>query len=83
MFDPFGDFASAGYLRNVEAEKDLEIVKMAEHQLFRAQLPEALNFLSKLKRIEYADFLTVHQILFSSLYPWGARIGPNPYLRDR
>jgi cell filamentation protein len=26
-FDPFGDFATEGYLRNVEKEKDLDIVK--------------------------------------------------------
>lgn len=68
MFDPFGDFATKGYLRNFDKEKDLEIVKTAEHELFRAQLPAALNFLAKRKRIEYADFLEVHRILFEGLY---------------
>lgn len=43
MFDPFGDFATEGYLRNFEKEKDLEIVKIAEHELFRAQLPVPLR----------------------------------------
>ena len=28
MFDPFGDYACAGYLQNFFAEKDLEIVKV-------------------------------------------------------
>jgi len=56
VFDPFGDFATEGYLRNFDKEKDLEIVKIAEHELFRAQLPVALDFLAKRKRIEYADF---------------------------
>ena len=56
MFDPFGDFDTEGYLRNFDKEKDLEIVKIAEHELFRAQLPVALNFLAKKKRIEYSDF---------------------------
>jgi len=52
MFDPFGDFETAGYLRNTYAEKDLEIVKAAEHNLFRAQLPTALAFLADCQRIE-------------------------------
>ena len=44
MFDPFKDFDSAGYLRNFEGEKNLDIVKMAEHELFRAELPEAVDY---------------------------------------
>ena len=70
MFDPFGDYATAGYLRNYLQEKDLDLIKQAEHELFRAQMPEAMAYLERRKRIEYADFLQVHQILFSGLYPW-------------
>jgi cell filamentation protein len=70
VFDPFGDFAMAGYLRNTGAEKDLDVVKAAEHVLFRAQLPAALDYLSRCGRIKYEDFLNVHRILFSGLYPW-------------
>lgn len=70
MFDPFGDFETAGYLRNSHQNKDLDIVKVAEHALFRAQLPEALAYLSRRERIGYEDFLEVHQLLFSALYPW-------------
>lgn len=73
MFDPFGDYADAGYLQNFFAEKDLEIVKVAEHEIFRAQLPRALDFLAQRDRIEYADFLEVHRILFSDLYPWAGQ----------
>lgn len=87
MFDPFGDFDTEGYLRNFDKEKDLEIVKIAEHELFRAQLPVALNFLAKKKRIEYSDFLKVHQILFEGLYPWAgkdrAEILPNSAIRKK
>ena len=82
MFDPFGDYASRGYLRNTAGEKDLEIIKIAEHELFRAQLPSALDFLAQCKRIEYADFLEVHRILFSALYPWAGR-DRNALLPDR
>lgn len=70
MFDPFGDFDTAGYLRNVDCEKDLSIIKVAEHALFRAQLPVALDYLANCKRINYADFLHVHRLLFGDLYPW-------------
>jgi cell filamentation protein len=70
VFDPFGDYASSGYLRNTASEKDLEIIKIAEHEIFRAQLPTALDFLAQCKRIEYSNFLEVHRILFSALYPW-------------
>ncbi|WP_432413570.1 hypothetical protein [Pantoea allii] len=31
MFDPFGDFETAGYLRNVERIKDIDILKRQEH----------------------------------------------------
>jgi cell filamentation protein len=49
VFDPFGDFDTAGYLRNFEQEKNLRIVKIAAHELFRAQLPCALDYLSTKK----------------------------------
>ena len=82
MFDPFGDYASRGYLRNTAGERDLEIIKIAEHELFRAQLPTALDFLAQCKRIEYSDFLEVHHILFSALYPWAGK-DRNTVLPDR
>jgi hypothetical protein len=37
-FDPFGDFATEGYLRNFEKEKDLAIVKRAENASFMTGL---------------------------------------------
>ena len=70
MFDPFGDFATGGYLRNFDQEKDLEIVKIAEHELLRTQLPVALRYLAARQSIAYADFLAVHQILCGRLYTW-------------
>lgn len=73
MFDPFGDFETAGYLRNTYAEKDLSIIKAAEHALFRAQLPIALTYLANCCRIRYEDFLYVHKLLFGDLYPWAGQ----------
>ena len=73
MFDPFKDFETAGYLRNFEREKDLDIVKVAEHELFRANLPEAMAYLGRLKSLTYQNFLKVHHILFQGFYPWAGQ----------
>ncbi|AJK47363.1 Fic/DOC family protein [Burkholderia plantarii] len=70
MFDPFKDFEQAGYLRNRYGEKDPEIVRALEHELFRAGLDEAIAYLAGCRTIGYADFLAVHRILFSAFYPW-------------
>jgi cell filamentation protein len=70
VFDPFKDFATAGYLRNHEREQDLDVVKVIEHELFRAKLPEAVAFLAAAKQLSYGDFLEVHRILFQGFYPW-------------
>ncbi|CAN7412901.1 Fic family protein [Pseudoduganella sp. LjRoot289] len=70
MFDPFRDFEKAGYLRNFEGEKDLDIVKMAEHELFRANLSEAVIYLRRRRSITYEHFCRVHHLLFRGLYPW-------------
>jgi cell filamentation protein len=73
VFDPFKDFESSGYLRNTHQVKDSEVVKRIEHDLFLANLPDALKFLSLKKQITYADFLRVHMILFSAFYPWAGK----------
>lgn len=73
MFDPFGDFRQVGYLRNSLAEKDLSVVKAVEHELFRAQLSLAMDYLAGVRSITYKDFLEVHRILFSELYPWAGQ----------
>ena len=74
MFDPFEDFQTAGYLRNVEALKDLDKVKVQEHVFFEANLEDALTFLRKVKGpIAYQHFLNVHRILFEDFYPWAGQ----------
>jgi cell filamentation protein len=70
MFDPFKDFETAGYLRNTHQVKDAELVKRIEHDLFLANLPDALAFLASRSQITYGDFLEVHRLLFSAFYPW-------------
>ncbi len=72
-FDPFGDFETRGYLRNVEAEKDPKVVKHLEHIAFASGLPEALAYLRKKNVIEYRDVIKVHGILFEPFYPWAGK----------
>jgi hypothetical protein len=43
-FDPFGDFATEGYLRNFEKEKDLAIVKRGlSSATFRSDMTSKLS----------------------------------------
>ncbi|GKQ32424.1 hypothetical protein PSTH68_22915 [Pseudomonas syringae pv. theae] len=69
MFDPFNDFEARGYLRNIEGEKNPDIVKRLEHDLFAANLSDAMVYLASKPFIEYVDFLCVHKILFGEFYP--------------
>jgi cell filamentation protein len=72
-FDPFGDFATEGYLRNFEKEKDLAIVKRAENASFTTGLDEAFAHLAKSKVLTYDDMLKTHGILFGAVYPWAGQ----------
>ena len=72
-FDPFGDFATEGYLRNVEKEKDLDIVKRLEHTSFTTGLDEAFTALGKSRQVSYPDVLQTHGILFNAVYPWAGQ----------
>jgi cell filamentation protein len=72
-FDPFGDFATEGYLRNFEKEKDLAIVKRAENASFMTGLDEAFAYLAGSKSLTYDDVLKTHGILFGAVYPWAGQ----------
>ena len=74
MFDPFLDFQSAGYLRNVEGLKDPQRIKRLEHFFFESNLEEAVQFLSRQRGpVTYPHFLQVHRILFHEFYPWAGQ----------
>lgn len=72
-FDPFGDFATRGYLHNVESEKDPEIVRRLQHTAFTLGLDAAFKHLAGQKQLEYSDVLRTHQILFDAFYPWAGQ----------
>jgi fido (protein-threonine AMPylation protein) len=69
-FDPFGDFATRGYLRNLANEKDLAIVRRLEHTSFVTGLEQAFRDLGAAKTLTYENVLAAHKTLFSAVYPW-------------
>ncbi|MDD2326374.1 MAG: Fic family protein [Alphaproteobacteria bacterium] len=72
-FDPFGDFETRGYLRNVAQEKDQRFVRDLEHRSFKANIHKAIQFLSKSSVLHYPDILSTHKVLFRSVYPWAGQ----------
>jgi cell filamentation protein len=68
-FDPFGDFTTRGYLRNVARQKDRTIVRQMEHSSFTTGLEEAFAKLNASETITYEDVLSTHKILFEAVYP--------------
>jgi cell filamentation protein len=72
-FDPFGDFATRGYLRNLAKEKDLEILRRLEHTSFITGIDAAFERLATVKRLSYPDVLETHRILFEAVYPWAGQ----------
>lgn len=72
-FDPFGDFETAGYLRNLQGLKDPAEVKESEHFTFELSIEEALSYLAKPKPLDYKTVLKAHEILFGGFYPWAGK----------
>ncbi len=73
IFDPFGDFETQGYLRNLAKEKDPDIVRHLEHASFLTGIDAALERLAKSKPLSYSDLLETHRILFEAVYPWAGQ----------
>jgi cell filamentation protein len=72
-FDPFGDFETRGYLRNVARTKDSKIVRQMEHSSFTTGLDAAFARLASQKQLSYDDVLGTHKILFEAVYPWAGQ----------
>ncbi|MBR1169815.1 Fic/DOC family protein [Bradyrhizobium liaoningense] len=69
-FDPFGDFATRGYLRNVAKAKDPEIVQRLLHNSFLTGIDAALDHLKARSSLGYVDVLRTHKTLFEAVFPW-------------
>lgn len=69
-FDPFGDFATRGYLRNVAKAKDSGIVQRLLHNSFLTGIDAALDHLKAQPSLSYVDVLQTHKTLFEGVFPW-------------
>lgn len=72
-FDPFNDFETLGYLRNLFGEKDPVIIKHLEHSSFVAGIDAAFKHLSSIQKLSYRDVLHTHKLLFGDVYPWAGQ----------
>jgi cell filamentation protein len=81
-FDPFGDFETRGYLRNVARTRNPKIVRQMEHASFTTGLDAAFATLASRKQLSYGDVLETHKILFDAIYPWAGqdRLTTAPHL---
>ena len=72
-FDPFGDYATRGYLRNIANERDLNIVRRLEHSSFITGLEPAFCALDAAQPLSYEHVLATHKTLFEAVYPWAGQ----------
>ncbi len=73
IFDPFGDFDTQGYLRNILGSKDIQEVKSLEYASFQRNLDRSVTALAKIDFIEYKHVLEIHKTLFGAVYPWAGQ----------
>jgi cell filamentation protein len=73
VLDPFGDYETAGYLRNVYREKDLRVVGHLETAAFEQEIIPTLRFLEERHILNYEELVEVHSRLFNSVYPWAGQ----------
>jgi cell filamentation protein len=73
VLDPFGDYATEGYLRNKYREKDLSILGHLETMAFEDHVHEAEEFLRGQPSVQYPQITETHRILFESVSPWAGQ----------
>jgi len=73
VLDPFGDYETAGYLRNHYQEKDLNLIGHVETAAFEQEIVHVVRSLRKASSITYEHVTTTHQSLFQSVYPWAGQ----------
>lgn len=73
ILDPFGDYETAGYLRNVYGVKDLELVGHLETAVFQQEIRRTVRFLRRVQTLRYEHVTETHRQLFNSLYPWAGQ----------
>jgi len=72
-FDPFGDFETRGYLRNLRGYKTISAAKRFEHGEYYENIQLVRESLSTTDVIGYPTLRETHRKLFSSVYPWAGQ----------
>jgi cell filamentation protein len=73
ILDPFEDYETAGYLRNIYGLKDQELIGHLETAVFQQEVLRTLRFLRRVQTLEYEHILETHRQFFHSLYPWAGK----------
>jgi cell filamentation protein len=73
VLDPWGDYETAGYLRNRYQERDLSVVGRLETAAFEQEVPQVLRVLRRLPTLTYQHVTDAHEALFTSVYPWAGQ----------
>lgn len=72
-FDPFGDRATRGHLRNTLGTTDPTLIARLEAHSFAANVQSALVALHAAPTLDYSHVLDTHRRLFGSVYPWAGQ----------
>jgi fido (protein-threonine AMPylation protein) len=67
ILDPFGDYETAGYLRNVYGVKDLELIGHLETAVFQQEVLRTVRALRRVQTLQYQHILETHRQFFNSL----------------
>ena len=70
VLDPFEDYETAGYLRNVYGVRDLELIGHLETAVFQQEVLGTVRYLRRVPILQYEHVKETHRQLFISLYPW-------------
>ncbi len=73
ILDPFGDYETAGYLRNVYGVQDLQLIGHLETGVFQQEVLGTIRYLRRVPVLQYEHVLETHRQLFFSLYPWAGQ----------
>lgn len=73
VLDPFGDYETAGYLRNTYQERDLLLVGHLGTAAFEQKVLATVRFLRRRPSLQDQHITETHYRLFNSLYPWAGQ----------
>jgi cell filamentation protein len=73
ILDPFGDYETAGYLRNIYRKKNLRLIGHLETAAFEQEVLSTVRFLRRLPTLQYRRLTKTRHRLFNALYPWAGQ----------